>query len=197
MSESPDSHIFTIRFEIAGAGEDDGHAERAYDDDRLEEGLLLGVPKHSDGIFEADFERTAPTFGAAVLSALDDLQRVFPEAELLQVEPDALATISDIAHRTGRSHESVRLLIQAKRGPGGFPRSANASDAKPQVWRWHEVVEWFEQKMSEPVPDGANAKFLATINDILRLRLAAPTVIDNRETATAMAALLPKELTAC
>ena len=196
MTHRPNRHIFTIRFEIAGAGEDDGHAERAYDDDRLEDGLLLGVPMRNDGIFEADFERTAEIFGEAVLGALNDLQRVFPEAELLQVEPDALATISDIARRTGRSHESIRLLVQGRRGPGGFPRSASAADAKRQVWRWHEVVEWFEQKMTEPIPDGENAKFLATINDILRLRLAAPTVIDNRETATAMAALLPKELTA-
>ena len=195
MTATLDNHVFTIRLEIAGAGEDDGHAERAYEDDRLQD-VLLGVPTDDDGVFEADFTRVAPTFAEAVLSALEDLQRVFPEADLVQVEPDALATISGIAERIGRSHESIRLLVQGKRGPGGFPRTASAGDAKPQVWRWHEVVDWFERAMDVRVPEAENAKFLAMLNDILRLRLAAPTVIDNRQTASAMAALLPKELLA-
>lgn len=53
-----------------------------------------------------------------------------------------------------------------------------------------------ERKMDVQVPDSENARFLAMINDILRLRLAAPTVIDNRKMASALAALLPKELVA-
>lgn len=196
MIEDADGHVFSIRFHIAGAGEDDGHAERAYEDDGLQD-ILLGVPSDDgDGIFEADFERPAPSFADAVLSALGDLQRVFPEAELIRVEPDALTTISNIAERMGRSHEGIRLLVQGKRGPGGFPKTASAPGAKPQVWRWHEVVEWFERKMDVQVPNSENARFLAMINDILRLRLAAPTVIDNRRTASAVAALLPKELVA-
>lgn len=196
MTEVSDSgHVFTIRFEIAGAGEDDGHAERAYEDDRLHD-VLLGVPMDNDGIFEADFERVAPTFAEAVLSAIENLQEVFPEAEMIQVEPDALTTISGIAKRMDRTHESVRLLVQGKRGPGGFPKPASGPDAKPQVWRWHEVVDWLEKEMDVRVPEAENAKFLAMLNDILRLRLAAPTVIDNRRTASAMAALLPKELVA-
>ena len=48
--------------------------------------------------------------------------------------------------------------------------------------------------MDVRVPEGENARFLAMLNDLLRLRLAAPTVVDNRQTASAMAALLPKEL---
>jgi hypothetical protein len=58
------------------------------------------------------------------------------------------------------------------------------------------VAEWFERKMGVQVPNSENAGFLAMINDILRLRLAAPTAIDNRRTASALAALLPKELVA-
>lgn len=195
MTAAGNGHIFSIRFHIDGAGEDDGHAERAYEDDGLQD-LLLGVPMDNDGIFEADFERPAPTYADAVLSALKDILRVFPEAELVRVDPDELTTIGGIAKRMGRSHESIRLLVQGKRGPGDFPKTASATGAKPQVWRWHEVVDWFEQKMDVRVPDSEHARFLAMINDLLRLRLAAPTVIDNRQTASAMAALLPKELVA-
>jgi hypothetical protein len=195
MTTAPEGHIFTIRFHIPGATEDGDHSVRAYEDSGLED-LGLRLPIGNDGIFEAEFERPASTFAAAVLSALADLQRVFPEAELVRVEPDDLTTISGIAERIGRSHESIRLLVQGKRGPGNFPRSASAPEAKPQVWRWHEVVDWFEREMNVQVPDAENARFLAMLNDILRLRLAAPTVIDNRQTAAAMAALLPKELVA-
>lgn len=184
-----------VTFRIPGATEDGDHAARAYGDPGLQD-LLLGIPEDGDETFEADFERPASTFADAVLSAIKDLQRVFPEAELIQVEPDALTTISGIAKCLGRSHESIRLLIQGKRGPGGFPKTASAPDAKPQVWRWHEVVDWFEREMDVRVPEAENAKFLAMLNDILRLRLVAPTVVDNRRTATAMAALLPRELVA-
>lgn len=188
------NHIFTIRFHITGATEGGDHSIRAYDSPLLQD-VGLNLPRDGDGIFEAEFERSASTFSGAVLSALNDLQRVFPEADLVRIEPDDLVTISGIADRVGRSHESVRLLIDGKRGPGCFPQRAGTLGGRAQVWRWHEVVEWFEQKMDIPVPDSENAAFLAMINDLLRVRLAAPRVIDNRETASALAALLPHELT--
>jgi len=187
------SHIFTIRFHIAGATEEGDHSIRAYDSPLLQD-VGLNLPRDGDGIFDAEFARSASTFSGAVLSALDDLQQVFPEADLVRVEPDDLVTISGIAERVSRSHESIRLLIDGKRGPGGFPQRAGTLGGTAQVWRWHEVVEWFEQKMDVPIPDSENAAFLAMINDLLRVRLAAPRVVDNRETASAMAALLPEEL---
>lgn len=193
MNRKNETHIFSIWFQIPGASEDGDHSVRAYDDPGLQD-MGLHLPDGDDGWFRCEFERSAPTYDAAVLSALGDLQRVFPEADLASVEPDDLATISAVAERMGRSHESIRLLVQGKRGPGGFPRAASAPETRPQVWRWHEVVDWFEQKMAIPVPDSENAAFLAMVNDLLRLRLAAPRVIDNRETASAMAALLPEEL---
>ncbi len=195
MNTAPEGHVFMVTFHILGATEDGDHSVRAYEDPGLQD-LLLGLPEEGDGIFEADFERSAPTFADAVLSALKDILRVFPEAELIRVDPDELTTISGIAKRMGRSHESIRLLVQGKRGPGGFPKTASAPEAKTQVWRWHEVVDWFEQALNIKIPDSEHAKFLAMINDLLRLRRAAPLAIDNRRTASAMAALLPAELTA-
>lgn len=194
MTDMNPRHVFTVHFRIEEAGEDDGQAEGLYEDDRLQD-VLLGVPSGGDGLFEADFERIAPHFADAVISALRDLQQVFPEAELLSVAPDDLVTLSGIAERTGRSHESIRLLASGKQGPGGFPREASGVGAKTKVWRWHEVTDWFEREMKAIVPDGENAKFLAMINDILRLRRTAPQVIDNRRTGSEVAGLLPTVLT--
>lgn len=192
MTQQPDSHVFTILLRVADADEPDNYARRAYEDPHLQD-LLLGGPDRTNA-FEADFERKAPSFAEAVLSALNDLTRVFPEAELLRVEPDDLATIAGIAARMGRSHESVRLLARGERGPGGFPQSAGLLDAKTQVWRWHEVADWFGRAMGVKVPAGDHAALLAAVNDILELRRIAADVIDGPAVAARMAALLPHEL---
>jgi hypothetical protein len=78
----------------------------------------------SDGTFTAEFDRVAPTFPAAVVSALDAIQAALPRVRLLRVLPDDLVTVAAIAARTGRSDESVRLLCQGRHGPGGFPPAA-------------------------------------------------------------------------
>lgn len=193
MSETSDTHVFTVLLQVAGASRPEEYAKRAYGDDALQD-LLLGGPD-SSGVFEADFEREAPSFEEAILSAVEDLARVFPEAQILRTEPDDLVTVAAIAARLGRSHESVRLLARNKRGPGGFPAPAGNLDAKTQVWRWHEVAEWLESAVGVQAPETEHAAFIATLNDILDLRRVAPRAIDRPQLARAMASLLPGELT--
>ena len=113
---------------------------------------------------------------------------------MLRVDPDDLVTLSGIASRVGRTHESVRLLAAGKRGPGTFPVAAGKLEGKTRVWRWHEVVSWFEEDLGVEVPGGENAAFLAGLNDILSLRRVAPQAVDSVATARAMAALLPAQI---
>jgi hypothetical protein len=127
---------------------------------------MIGGPDRF-GVFEGEFERQATSFSEAVLNAIADLQRVFPQAQLLRVAPDELVTIAGIADRVGRSHESVRLLAAGERGPGRFPAPAGQLDSKTQVWRWHEVADWFKEKMGIEPPEHEQAAFLAAVNDIL------------------------------
>lgn len=188
-----DSHVFTVHFQIANAREPDRWAVRAYDDGRLED-MLLGGPD-ATGVFDADFERRAPSFPEAVMTALDDLQAVFPEATILRVDPEDLVTLSDVATRTRRSHESVRLLALGRRGPGGFPAPAGTPDARTRVWRWHQVVAWFDDAMGEEVPAGRDAAFLAAVNDLLNLRSVAPRAADSPQAVRALASLIPPQLT--
>lgn len=191
MTET-DAHIFMVVFQIPEAREPDEYAVRAYDDDALQDMSLSGPDEA--GVFDADFERQAESFPVAVLGAIDDIQRVFPEATILRVEPDDLATIAAIAERVGRSHESVRLLARGKRGPGGFPAPAGKLDGKTQVWRWSEVARWFEENL-EPVGAHTHAAFLAAVNDVLDLRRVAGDALEVPDVARAVAALLPDELT--
>ena len=123
-------------------------------------GVQAGVPF-------ADFDREAPTMGDAVLSAIRDVEKV-PALTVLRVEPDDLVTASGIASRIGRTRESVRLLIEGKRGPGGFPPPVARLEGRTRVWRWTEVAQWLADAIgTASTPDGA---MLAAINAWLELR---------------------------
>jgi hypothetical protein len=74
-----------------------------------------------------DFDRGAESFADAVFSAAKSLESAVPGARVVQLEPDDLVTMSEIAERVGRTRESVRLLIYGDRGPGGFRHALSAS----------------------------------------------------------------------
>ena len=65
-----------------------------------------------------DFDRDAASPGEAVLSAVADAERV--EGVQVRVADAGLASMADIAARTGRTREGVRLLVSGACGPGGF-----------------------------------------------------------------------------
>jgi len=94
-----------------------------------------------DGTHYADFDRTAPTFGQAVASALRAIESV-PGLQVVRIEPDDLVTAADIAERMGRTRESVRLLIAGERGSGGFPAPVSHLRARNRLWRWSDVAHW-------------------------------------------------------
>ncbi len=112
------------------------------------------------------------------------------------VLPDDLVTVAAIAARTGRSDESVRLLHQGRRGPGGFPAAAGRVNEKTQIWRWTDVAAWFADALGEP-PDGAeHAPFLAALNDALDLAARAGDLRERPEELAAVLRFLPEDLAA-
>lgn len=150
----------------------------------------------SDASFTAEFDREAPTFSAAVVSALEAIQSALPEVRLLRVLPDDLVTIAAIAARTGRTDESVRLLCQGRRGPGGFPPAAGWINEKTQVWRWTDVVRWFDEALGEPPTGSEHAAFLAALNDALDLAARAGDLRESPDELAAVLRFLPKDLAA-
>jgi hypothetical protein len=187
-----ETHTFLIHFRIPDAVEPDEYAVRAYDDDRLQDMALAGPDEH--GQFDAEFDRDADSFPAAVGSAIQDLSAVFPEAEILSVDADNLVSIAAIARRLGRSHEGVRLYARGKRGPGNFPAPAGRLDAKTEVWRWPDVALWWQESVGEPVPELQDDLFLTVLNDALEMRRAAEHLEIDDEDLIAVAAILPPRL---
>jgi hypothetical protein len=152
----------------------------------------------TDAIFGArdsqqygEFDRNAPNLPAAVASAIRDVESV-AGIRVVHVEPEEFVSASAIAGRTGRTRESVRLLVEGKRGPGGFPAPVAWVDAKTRLWRWSDVAEWFRSALGQEVPHAEGADFLAALNAALEVRKRAPRLADGEE-RDAIAAVLPKD----
>ena len=122
-----------------------------------------------------DFDREAETLADAVFAATADIEAAVPGTRVLHVEPDELVTMAEIAERTGRTRESVRLLINGQRGPGGFPPPATHFKSRNRMWEWQEVAAWFAEILNEQPVDGDSTRsgFIAAFNAGLRLRRTA------------------------
>ncbi len=121
-----------------------------------------------------DFDRRAETLSVAVSEATEAVETAVPGARVVHVEPDDLVTMSEIGQRTGRTRESVRLLIKGERGPGQFPAPATHFKSRNAMWGWQEVAAWFAEVLGDEAveADAADCQFLAAFNAGLKLRRA-------------------------
>lgn len=112
------------------------------------------------------FDREAETMTAAIMSAIHDVEKV-PGLEPVGVEKDIHVMLGDIADYTGRTHESVRLLVIGRRGPGGFPEPLWRAK-RGGVWLWPDVAAWFRDVLGEPL--GGEHRELAIAQQLLTAR---------------------------
>ena len=94
-----------------------------------------------------DFDREAQSLADAVLSAVNDVESV-PGLAVVRLEDGDLVSMAEIAERTGRTRESVRLLVAGERGPGDFPLPVNDPKHPNRLWRWSEVNRWMRNVLS-------------------------------------------------
>ena len=80
-----------------------------------------------------------------------------------------LVTLPDIARRTGRTRESVRLLVAGKRGPGKFPGQI-AND----LYSWAQVRNWFAAYEGAQPAYGTEEDTLAAADLFLRANILRP-----------------------
>lgn len=118
-----------------------------------------------DDVAHVDFHRRAETLLQAIMSAIRDVESV-PPIHVLRVESDDLLTIADMARRLGRTRESVRLLVEGKRGKGGFPEPVLGT-GKWRFWRWTEVRAWLDDV---PETELERARVIDAVNAALELR---------------------------
>ena len=94
-----------------------------------------------DGVQYLDFDRDASSLEEAVLSAVADIESV-DGLTVVRLADAGLVSMADIAARTGRTRESVRLLVAGERGPGGFPPPVTDPRSRYRLWRATDVERW-------------------------------------------------------
>lgn len=84
------------------------------------------------------------------MSAVADVEKVegLTVVGVLQDDP---VTLVDIARRTARTRESVRMLASGKRGPGGFPEPMLVTTGGEKVWNWPDVGGWLRDRLGSEV----------------------------------------------
>lgn len=124
-----------------------------------------------DGASYAIFDREAASFSDALRSAIADVLRALPRARVVRVEPDDLVTMATVAARCGRSRESIRLLANEDRGPGGFPPPVAYVDERTRLWHWPDVARWLNEHRKARIEiDAEAADLVAALNAAFDLR---------------------------
>ena len=104
-----------------------------------------------------------------MLSAVAELESI-GDITVARLADAGLVSMADIAARTGRTRESVRLLITGKRGPGGFPPPVTDPRSRYRLWRSDEVKTRLREHLAATLDDSADDHIRAAINAGLELR---------------------------
>ncbi len=131
-------YIFTLKYQL-NAGEHDmdalvGRLAEAGCDDAL---IGIGQP----GRIALEFTREAATAEDAILSALDNVRSVLPEATLIEASPDMVG-LTDVAALTGMSRQNMRKLMLTN--ADSFPAPIHEGSAS--IWHLAEVLAWMQSR---------------------------------------------------
>jgi hypothetical protein len=118
------------------------------------------------------FDREASSLGEALVSALHTVEAAGLRA--VAVQADDLVTLKDVAARTDRTYEGVRLLSTGQRGPGGFPPPMATSGWA--LYSWAQVAAWFEATFGADAPalPSHYDRVIAAADHLVRARALLP-----------------------
>ena len=158
-------HEFTLVLE-APTGLDAGLEDALY-----EAGCDDALLSFRSGIAYLDFEREAENLENAIISAIDQVERIGFGLSVKRVEPSDIVTSAEIARRLNRSRQSVQQLISGSRGSADFPLPIAGVTTKTMLWSWLEVTRWFLEKGKLDDEDiYKSALTLKQINESLEMR---------------------------
>jgi hypothetical protein len=100
---------------------------------------LIGVG--CAGRIALEFARSAECARAAVLSAIRDVRKALPEAELVEVTPDIVG-ITDLAQVVGCSRQNMRKLLVGL-GAGAPPP---VHEGNSSIWHLATVLDWLARE---------------------------------------------------
>jgi len=117
------------------------------------------------GLVVLEFDREAPSFDEALLSAIGDVHETGVEIE--RIEPDHLVSASEMSKRADLTRAAISQYAGGRRGEG-FPRPVARVTSDSPLWDWVEVAEWMHAhggKVSSEEID--RARWVRAANNII------------------------------
>lgn len=107
-----------------------------------------------------DVDRESTNLLLAIVSVVRQI-RMVPGLHAIGVDTQDAVTLTDAAARLGRrTAESLRLLAEGKRGPGGFP-APTVDTGKIRIYSFVEITTWLREALGEDVPNVSHELVLA------------------------------------
>ena len=136
---------FTLKFSLNSAEANlDELVERLGEAGCTDSLVGLGQP----GRIGLDFTREAMSAAVAVQSALADVRRAIPNAELVEAAPDFVG-LTDIAQLLGFSRQNMRKL--AVQMNSEFPPPVH--EGTPTIWHLATVLDWLKSRGNYVIED--------------------------------------------
>ena len=146
----------------------------------FEAGCDDGLVGRSEGVQYIEFDREAPDLEVAMLSAVADVEKA-PGVKVVRIADAGLVSMAEIAARTGRTREGVRLLVNGSRGPGGFPPPVTDPRSRYRLWRWSEVERWITTYLGQEA-ESRDDDVSTAVNASLELRRLGHRLRPDRRT---------------
>lgn len=156
--EPPVSTTFTVSLVLDDVELTNEHLDCIF------EALPDAVPAAVGGVVTLTVPVDAPSAESAAFQLVEVVGSILPEATAIRLDQD-LVSVPDIAERTGRSRESIRLLVEGKRGPGRFPFPVGTVGDGIRVWPWASVLGWFSGELGEDLGERAVPPEVAAVVD--------------------------------
>ncbi|MDJ0705944.1 MAG: DNA-binding protein [Leptolyngbyaceae cyanobacterium MO_188.B28] len=136
---------FTLKFNLQNSQSDPNYyVETLYEagcDD-----ALIGVGKR--GYISLNFIREASSAYEAISSAIFDVKRAIPEANLVEAAPDYVG-LTDVARILGCTRQNIRKLVVANDPGSPLP----VYEGTPSIWRLAEILTWLIESKAYEIDD--------------------------------------------
>ncbi|MDT8319294.1 MAG: hypothetical protein RQ826_02070 [Xanthomonadales bacterium] len=150
---------------------DEGFLDRLY-----EAGCGDATVYFKDGYACLDFARRAASAEQAILSAIRDFQGAGTGGTVERVEPEDLASLSEIARRVGVTRASLQKYARGDSKVGkDFPAPVqNLSQPRRELFSTYQVMRWMLRRRRADLPADALELYGAIdgINKALEIRRA-------------------------
>ena len=128
---------FTLKFNLQNAQTDPQEYVELLGRNGCDD-ALLGIGQR--GRIAFSFIRGSTSAYEAVLSAIEDIRKVLPNARLVEAAPDFVG-LTEIAELLGFTRQNMRKLMI--RAGATFP--APVRDGKPTIWHLSQILVWMNK----------------------------------------------------